>query len=318
MKSKAMTLLAGLAMMFGTALAQDDAPKTTIELDSGDRIMVEVIGETETEIFVRSELLGEFSIPRERVVTIVRPEGVPEPSPETEALVSPAEPEIEERESLLDAWNFTAEAGLNGSEGNTERLNLRLGVAAERDVAESFSRLSLTFVYATESGEKTESKFTVRGRHDWKFEGSPWRAFVQGSAIRDEFQDWDWEVQAHGGFGYAFIENDSTLFLGRFGGGASRQFGGENTSIRPEGLLGLDFNHNFNERHGFVSSITYFPRLDDFNEFRLHAMAAYNVALDDSGNLNFRIGIEDRYDSEPGGDSKRNDLDYFALLVYAF
>jgi putative salt-induced outer membrane protein YdiY len=316
-KSKAMMLLAGVAMLFGTALAQDDAPKTTIELDSGDRIMVEVVGETETEIFVRSDVLGEFTIDKERVVTIVRPEGA-EPSPETDALISPAEPEVEKKESLLDAWNFSAEAGINGSDGNTERLNLRLGVAAERDVEETFSRLSLTFVYATESGDKTESRFIARGRHDWKFVGSPWRAFVEGSAIRDEFQDWDWEVAAHGGFGYAFIENDSTLLLARFGGGASRQFGGENTSIRPEGLLGLDFNHNFNERHGFVSSVTYYPRLDDFDEFRVHAMAAYNVALDDDGNLSFRIGIEDRYDSEPGGDSKRNDIDYFALLVYSF
>jgi len=310
------------------AVAQGDETPTVIELDSGDRIVVEVIGETEDEIFVRSDVLGEFAVPKARISSIVGPgreasdapsaeEAEEAASDETDAEAAAAAEELE-RPGFFDNWAFSAEFGLNGSDGNTERLSLRAGLKAERDTEEMYSIGALSYAYATEDGEKSESRFLARARNDWKFTGSPWRAFVEGYADRDEFQDWDWEVAAHGGFGYAFVENDKTLLLGRFGAGASRQFGGENTDIRPEALLGVDFNHKFNERNAFESSATLYPRLDAFGEYRFVGRAAYSVVLNEKGNLSFKIGVEDRYDSEPGGDAKKNDIDYFALLVYSF
>jgi len=47
-------------------------------------------------------------------------------------------------------------------------------------------------------------------------------------------------------------------------------------------------------------------------------MVVYSILVDPELNMSLRLGVENRYNSNPGGNDKKNDLDYFLALVWAF
>ena len=244
-------------------------------------------------------------------------------SVETEAAsAQPAEEEAA-AESFEDVawhegWDGEAELGVFGSDGNTERFNLRAGFLLTKETQHWDTRWSNVFSYAEDASEETENRFTSRIRGDYKFDESKWRAFAQGSFEFDEFQNWDSRLQGFAGPGYLFIDNEKTYLLGRVGAGLTKEFGSSQNEFVPEALLGVDFNYKITERQDFESTFELYPSLADGGEFRFLGQASYNLLVDPEVNMTLRIGVEDRYDSDPGEDFKKNDVDYFAVLVWAF
>lgn len=219
----------------------------------------------------------------------------------------------------FDGWEGSVSLGLNGSEGNTERLSVRAGIAGQRVVEDKYdTRFNTTYVYASEDGNKTEHRFRGELRNDWLFKNSPWRVFAQGAVDVDEFKDWEWRLQGYGGVGYEFIKNDKTELIGRAGLGASREFGGDDKDVQFEALLGVDFAHQITERQKISLTGELYPNLSDGGEFRALGRAAYEILVDPESGLSLKLGIEDRYDSDPGEGIDENDFDYFALLVWSF
>ncbi|MBX3363523.1 MAG: DUF481 domain-containing protein [Phycisphaeraceae bacterium] len=218
----------------------------------------------------------------------------------------------------LSGWKGGVSLGLNGSEGNTDRLSLRAGVNGQRVVERYDTRFGLTYVYSAEDGSKTEHRFRGDLRNDWLFQDSPWRIFAQGAVDIDEFQNWDWRLQGFGGVGYAFIREERTELIGRAGLGASRAFGGDDNDVRFEAILGVDFARQITDRQKFTFTGEVYPSLSDGGEFRALLRAGYEILVDPESGLSLKLGVEDRYDSDPGGDTKKNDLDYFVLLVWSF
>ncbi len=56
----------------------------------------------------------------------------------------------------------------------------------------------------------------------------------------------------------------------------------------------------------------------DLNEYRYKLKAEWELVVDPETKLSIQIGAEDRYSSNPGPNTKNNDLDYYALLVWSF
>lgn len=216
-------------------------------------------------------------------------------------------------------WKGGVELGLNGSDGNTEVFNFRAGANAERKTDLMVTTASAAYQRAMENSEVTKNRFELNGRNDWIFEkGSPWRYFVTAKYEYDDFQAWLHRVTLGNGIGYAFIENDTTFLLGRAGLGISREFVGGDNKWVPEGILGADFSHKLTERQKITASVDYLPSLSEFpDDYRVIAKAAWEIMVDPEVKMSLKIGVEDRYDSTPG-DKKRNDVDYFALLVWSF
>ena len=221
---------------------------------------------------------------------------------------------------LPDPWAGSIDAGVVGSSGNTDNLSVRVNAAAERiieDVEET--RLFATFFYQQDDGEDTENRFETGIRHDWLLPDSKWRYFARAGYEYDEFQNWDHRIVAGGGLGYEFINNDTTTLVGRAGLQAAWELGGDGGDrFTPEGILGIDFEHQLTERQKIFFTGDYLPALDDFFRYRAVAKAGWEIMLDPEANLYLRAGIEDRYDSSPGADTKRNDLDYFITVGTTF
>ena len=106
----------------------------------------------------------------------------------------------------------------------------------------------------------------------------------------------------------------------RAGAGAVRQIGRDGTESRwvPEALFGTDFTWRLDDRQSIVGSVDYYPRIDNWSQFRVRARVAYQIVLDKATCTTLKLGVQDRYDSNPGGTARRNDLNYYATLGFTF
>ncbi|MDX2115287.1 MAG: DUF481 domain-containing protein [Planctomycetota bacterium] len=297
-----------------------------LTLDNGDVIKVRVISVTPETALVEHPVFGQMSVPLARVSA-----AAPAPSPaQVEAAAAKAKEEAaaalevpppvqeEAKLSFFEGWKGSLAAGVNGSDGNSETFSGRIQFNANRLTDLNETRWDNSYLYATDNGEKSKNRFESVLRHDFLFKDSPWGFFVQGKAEFDEFQDWNWRASLFAGPSYALIKNDSTTLRLRAGAGITREFGGDSNDIVPEALFGFDFNHKFDDKQSLFFNYEYLPSLKNFSDYRMTAKAGYEILLDKKSNLSLRLGVEDRYDSEPGPDSKKNDVEYFALIAWAF
>lgn len=218
------------------------------------------------------------------------------------------------------SWSGGVEFGLNGSAGNTEQLAFRFGLNAKRDTTANTTSFGVAYSYAKDESATTKNKFQLDARNDFKtLLPDRWVVFVKGTAEYDQFQDWDWRASGFAGVGYQCIRDEKTSLLGRVGVGGSQTFGGTDDKFRPELDIGADFSHKLTERQKITATVDYYPSLSDFpTDYRIVGKAEWEVLVDPETKMSLKIGAVDRYDSNPGDGAKRNDLDYYALLVWSF
>lgn len=221
-----------------------------------------------------------------------------------------------EPESWLEGWTGSVELGLNGSTGNTERLNLRGGVTGVRKTSDYESDFFVTHAYALDEGRNTESKTALQLKNQWLFEDSPWRFFALGRGDHDRFQDWEYRLSGYVGPAYEVIKDETTTLVARAGLGVSREFKGADEDWHPEALLGADFEHKISERQKISATTDIFPSLDEAGEFRAVALVAWELLVDPETNMSLKVGATADYDSNVPSGTRHADLDYFALLVW--
>lgn len=311
----------------GFAFAQNaDAPDPVVRvtLDSGDTLRGVFVSRSEEEVVFLHPVLGRVAVPMANVVAMemLPPDAAAAPvTPAPAGSGDPAEAggvatPVPDPDKDKPKWTGEFEFGASGSEGNTDRTNIRAGFGAERKEEFEILSLSATYRLGYESGDKNENRLQLSARQEWLIPDSRWSYFVQSSLDVDEFKDYDARLAAAAGFGYRFIETDETTLVGRIGLGGSYEFGGAE-EIVPEGLLGVDFRHRLNDRVDFTANATYFPDLSELGEFRLIAESALDVSLQEQGKLMLRLGVRDEYDSHVTN-AEKNDFYYFASLVYKF
>lgn len=214
-------------------------------------------------------------------------------------------------------WKGNFELGLDGSEGNSQRFNLRFGVEAKRKTDDDVLSLDLDYHRNTSHSRETAHRTFLDWRYEWLFKESPWTWFGHGTIDYDEFQAFDVRVSVDTGLGYQFVGTDATSLLGRCSGGWSREIGGPDEDYVPEVVFGLEFERQLSERQRLTATADYAPDVTDFGDFRLNAKAGWEVLLDEQKNLRFKLSVVDRHDSTPHG-AKPNDVDYSATLLWSF
>ena len=213
-------------------------------------------------------------------------------------------------------WEKGLELGINGSSGNAQAFSLLSAGRLRRETDRSI--LGIDIVYAkTEANEVLTQHYAfLNSRFDYKLGESRWSLWNVTRLEYDEFKAFDLRLAINGGLGYDFIRNDRRKLTGRFGAGASREFGGENEEWVPEAVFGGDYLHKISDKQRLNITTDYYPAWEDFADYRLVTQAAWEMLLDEATNLSLKIGVLDRYDSTPGLGLKENDLDYFITLLW--
>lgn len=301
-----------------------DAPRTAIiSLRTGDLLTGTLISDADP-LILHHPILGQLAIPQSdiadiRLVTPPQAQSATKAAQKAAAADASSPPPVQDPTSLLYGWKGAASIGLNGASGNSEGLYFRIGLDLNRLTSASKTTTNLKYIYATSSGQKSEENARLDLRHDWLPKGaSHWRPFVQGSLEYDHFQDWNLRLSSTAGLGYELVKTDRLLILPRAGLGFSREFGGSDNTTHPESLVGTDIEYTINDRSKLFTSTDVFWRLDETSEYRTLTKAGYEIIIDANTGLSLRLGAENRYDAAARNGSKRNDLTYFALVVWNF
>ena len=337
--TRSMALVVGLLLHGGALRAQEAAapppPTHMIALDTGETLRGTIVERTDERVVVDHPLLGRVTVPAGRVVSIVAigdaaaaggtgsgspaatVAAVPAAQPAAEGAPPPQPSPPEPPEETAPKWSGKLEAGLNGSEGNTEQLSLRFGASLERKTEKDIFTANANYRLKTENGDRTQNELLLKERFEWLMPPTPWSVFIESNQEFNEFRDYDFRVDALVGVGYRFIDDEKTKLIGRVGVGAAKEFGGIDDDVYPTALASLEFSHQITERILFSAYGEYKPDLSDFENYQLLGRASFDIALNDSKSLFLKLGIEDRYDNDPGT-AEANDIDYFASIVYAF
>ncbi len=271
---------------------------------------------------------------------------LPEPSPSTTPPVIPAETKVAspiattvtgESSTILAAasisiaqapkwyhfaywfgptpWNLGFELGINGAEGINQSLSFRTGGHLKRET--EFWKFDTTLVYNknTANDVETQNNSLLDVRIDRKLGESPWSLFILNQELYDEFQAYDLRVSLNSGVGYQFIDSEHIDLIGRFGAGASHEFGGPDDRWAYEALFGMEYDHELSKTQRLSAKVDYFPEWEDFDLYRVVTDIGWEIDLDRPGNLSLKFAIIDRYDSTPNG-ADPNEINYSVLLIW--
>lgn len=273
-----------------------------IALISGETLEAHVISREDGVWRVSHPVLGELDIPAEAIV---------EPTPEVEDQGMFGS-------GWLLGWDRQLELGVSGAEGNSNNADLRGGLlfAVERD--EHRFKWLTEYFYSRSEGKSTRNHLLSTATRDWLLPDSAWFLFAEARYELDRFEDWDHRVAARLGPGYQFVDTKSWNLRGRLGLGATRTFGGDDDRWTPEGSAGLELGWTINERQSFAAYTTIFPDFSDPGEYRNLAGAAWELSLSDARALNFKIAVENEYETKVEDDTRRNNLRYWGGIVFGF
>ena len=226
--------------------------------------------------------------------------------------IEPSPPEMD------NPWDGSFDLGLDGSEGNSETFNFRFGFHTSRRRESNILTLGLDYNKSTAETKETGNRLFFDGRFEWLIHQTRWSWFIHETVEYDEFQSFNVRDAFDAGLGYRLIRNETTTFIGRMGSGFSHEFGGpDNGLFTPEAVFGLQLEHRLSKRQKIIGMVEYAPDVGDFLRYRIRTQAAWEVLLDMERNLSLRVGVLDRYTSQPNG-ARPNDLDYASVLIWKF
>jgi hypothetical protein len=216
-------------------------------------------------------------------------------------------------------WPDAVEAGVNGATGNTKLLNLRGGWNGQWRTDGNDLLSDLLYLYAWQTGATTAQQAFLNTRDDARFPDPAWFMFGANQLEYDELRGYRFRVGSYSGLGYVVADDDTVLFKLRGGAGRVWEMGSRGLPDRwvTEAMFGYDFQYRLSERSAFMSALDYFPRVDDFGQFRVRFRAAYQYVLDPDTGTVLRFGVVERYDSDPGF-GLHNDLTYYTTIGLRF
>jgi putative salt-induced outer membrane protein YdiY len=224
-------------------------------------------------------------------------------------------------ETAPKIWSGGGEIGTNGATGNTDLYSVRVGLNAKRKTANNLFVTDFLYSYTNLNDLVNQNQALFNARDEILIANTPWSIFAATNLEYDELRAYRFRVGIYGGVGYQVIDTETTNWRLRFGAGAVREIAGYAAGPPsrwvPELVFGTDYSYKIDDRQSLELSVDYFPRVNDFSQFRVRARAAYQIILDKENGIVLRLGAQDRYDSNPGP-SRRNDLTYFATLGFKF
>ena len=292
----------------------DELPRSLV-LKSGERVTGIVRSKTADAIIIESTTLGMVTLKPDAIDQIIGPDGKVEGQVEA---IAPADAGLFGL-GLLRGWTRQFEAGVTGTSGthDSAAFNVQFNAAVDNDSYRS--TIGAYNFFSKDSGDTTRNETRVFGTFDKRIDGGPWFVFAKAQYDNDALQSWENRASLFGGPGYEFVRNEKYELLGRVGLGYTYEFGGDYPDdydqSRLEALVGLDGKWIIDPTQSLVGSIYYYPTLEDFDYGRVVTTAAYQIDLNKTKGLAFKVGVEWTNDFKTAGDDEPNNYKYFTNIV---
>lgn len=341
-----------LMAFIGSSVILFSAPKV-VSLDSGERVVGDLLEKsTETMLFLQSGLLGEVSIPRERVVKIESqkaPNKQKSAKRKTVAVEEPVKPKVASKEKQIalteeeidhieerrvidtfrefrapDSWKGNLRFGLNLSKGDrrwTETF-VRGNLEVKPKGDPNFYRFNGSYTYR-ETERSNGSSYKSTDKYDGSFIyrrtfKDNW--FVQNSVGGrvDQIKGIDRELQEAVGVGYKFKPNNQFEFLLGGGGGVEdyqADFEDSRTGLHPLMNVFQEATWKPWSRTSLVQKFNYYWNPEQSDQFNYVLKAAIRFRVTDLVGLEFSFNKD--FDNDIGNGNSKDDTQWRnALVVY--
>ena len=327
-----------LSLLSSLALLADQ-----VTLKNGDRITGQIVKKDGDKLTLKSELLGEVTIPWAAVTSIASSEPLvvvlpgdksvsgalstsdgklqvatpsgteTAPLAEVAAVRNADEQKQWERlqhPRLLELWVGYVDLGLSLTRGNAETSTFTTAFNAARATRTDKVTLQFNEIYATAqiSGKSAATAQAVRGGLDYNRNfGS--RLFVDlfNQYEYDKFQDLDLRVVLGGGFGFNAVKGDRSQLDVVGGLDYDRaQFSTPLTRNSAEGYFGDDWSYKLSKISSLQQSFRVFPNFTSGGEYRINFDLGAVTRL--KRWLSWQVTASDRLISDPVPGRKKNDI----------
>ncbi len=215
---------------------------------------------------------------------------------------------------LDGAWRGSLGAGLSSTSGNSKATAFNVNGEALRQTEQDKARIYGTAIYGKSNGVETTNLFRAGGRYDYNLTQQIF-GFGGLDAERDKIGNLKLRLAPSVGLGYHVIKNPNTTFDVFGGVGYVRDsfytpqlLNGSlrDTYGRAELLLGEESTHKLSATTSFRQRLVVYPNLAESGQYRAVFDAGLAVAM--SSTMSLTLGLINRYNSDPGGTLKKNDL----------
>ena len=303
--SQTAALLIGF-LILGIALGRVSADE--VYLVNGDRLTGRILAEDEERLLIEHEAIGSIEIKNFHIDHVVRIEDAAE-SEATFAFETPEE----------NLWEREVSLGYNLSRGNTENKQLSGSLFANRKTGKDELTLRFDGYYSSASRRMDAQRYGSAVRYAFSFgPRSAWYNFYKLEADHDRFANVDWRFVPSTGIGYWFADQSELKALIELGLGWERTNFRDATRNRSDMvMIPRAFASKTLFRNLAVSQdIMVLPNVSDIGKYRLRTETALTNPVGDK--LALRISFIDEFDSDPAGETKKNDARLISSVVYGF
>lgn len=274
-----------------------------IYLINGDRVSGTIISETDNNIVVETEALGEVSIHRKSVERIV-----------TEAELEAATVKEEKQAD----WKRNIAIGFSKATGNTQNSQRTVALDMNRKTGQDEFTMKGSYYYSSSDRKMNSQKWYSIIRYAYSFWDKAWYNFYKLEADHDRFANIDYRLIPALGIGYWFSDTPDWKAMVEVAIGFQNTNFRDDTKDKNEAIL---VPRAFLEKKIFDTTtisedITLYPSLEESGDYRLHSETTLNTALNE--HLSLQLSFIDDYNSNPPGNTKKNDTRFITSLTYSF
>ena len=211
----------------------------------------------------------------------------------------------------FDQWTGDANLGIALTKGNSDTTSIALGMAISRTTLHDKTSLYAAAIYSSDStgGDSRTTANTIRSgvRYERNI-NRKWFGYAFTDFERNALQDLNLRWVLGGGLGYRLIRSEHTQLdlLGGFAWNREYFSGFDNDRSSAEAQIGQTLEHRLGTRTTFKEQLYFFPNLSNGGEHRVNFDAS--LQTDITRRIGWRLGVSDRYLSNPLPGLEKNDL----------
>ena len=323
----------GFAILAVGALAIQAAHSETLSLKlrNGDRVTGSVLSENSLRLILSNAWTTNLTIPITQIETrekIGAPPVIARPvqaavTPASAKPVSAASPAIAPKKP--SAWHGEAQVGtdLTFSAKDRQLYYARLKLIYAHDlklgsgVLHQFKNiLDYNFAYGFTEGIVSDNRMEGSSKTDFDMSK---KIFVYnlGGAGYDEIAKTDLRYEIGPGLGYHLLKTTNLVLNTESGVNYQARFFSDHRKDERFFLrLAQDLNWKISHRLSFDEKFEFFPRIEDFGQYRSRFESNLRFLLRENLSLNFTV--VDIYDTQPARDVSKNDLQIRSSLGLKF
>jgi putative salt-induced outer membrane protein YdiY len=237
------------------------------------------------------------------------------------AMRSPADQATYEKSlhpGMLQGWAGAGSFGFALARGNSQTTNLALAFDAQRKTATDAWIIDAASIYSTDANTSTTTANSFQGliRYDHNLTK---RIFAYGAfaGTYDELQNLDYRIMPGAGLGFHAIATERTTLdlLGGFGYTRESYSTGLTNNLFTA-TLGDEFAYKLFKSTTVIQNLYYLPALNDTSIY--HINGNFGLSTKINGWLTSNLNFNDRYNSAPVLNNKKNDVLFTAGLGFTF